>query len=195
MKLIVGLGNPGSVYAGSRHNAGYAVIKAIARSQKAVLKRDSGTSSLSAKIKVGPKTVILALPLTFMNLSGAAVKALLNKYKIGLEDFLIVCDDLDLEFGRIKLRPSGSSAGQRGIDSVISSLADSAFARLKIGIGRPGKYVGTADYVLMSFSKKEKNELGKIITIALDCCFSWVEKGVNETMNIYNKKRKEGRGE
>lgn len=191
MKLIIGLGNPGTVYANSRHNAGYAVVKAIAQSQKTLLKRDLGTSSLSTKIKVGAKTVILALPLTYMNLSGSVAKALLRKYKIDLVDLLIVCDDLDLEFGRIKLKPSGSSAGHRGTGSIIDSLANSEFARLKIGIGRPHKYVESADYVLMSFTKKEKEEFSGIIKTAVGCCLSWVEKGINESMNIYNKRSKE----
>ena len=191
MKLIVGLGNPGTVYASSRHNAGYAVVKAIAQSQKTLLKRDLGTSSLSAKIKVGAKTVVLALPLTYMNLSGSAVKALLKKYKIDLSDFLIVCDDLDLEFGRMKLRPSGSSSGHRGLSSIIDSLGMSEFARLKIGIGRPHKYVEAADYVLMPFAKKEKEEFAGIVKTAVECCFSWVEKGAGETMNIYNKRSKD----
>ena len=189
MKLIVGLGNPGTVYASSRHNAGYAVVKAIAHSKKVLFKRDNGTSSLSAKLKVGPKTVILSLPLTFMNLSGAAVKGLLEKYKIDLADLLIVYDDMDLEFGRIKLRPHGSSAGHRGVESIINSLADNGFARLKVGIGRPHKYVESSDYVLTPFSKKEKEKLNSIIRLALECCLSWVETGVVETMNIYNKKR------
>jgi PTH1 family peptidyl-tRNA hydrolase len=188
VKLIVGLGNPGTVYANSRHNAGYAVVKAIAQSRKTLLKRDLGTSSLSAKIKVGAKTVILALPLTYMNLSGSAVKALLRKYKIDLVDLLIVYDDLDLEFGRIKLRPSGSSAGHRGLSSIIDSLGVSELARLKIGIGRPHRYVEASDYVLMPFAKKEKEEFFGIINSAVECCLSWVEKGVNESMNIYNKR-------
>ena len=188
MKLIVGLGNPGTVYASSRHNAGYAVVKAIAQSQKTLLKRDLGTSSLSAKIKVGAKTVVLALPLTYMNLSGSAVKALLKKYKIDLSDLLIVCDDLDLEFGRMKLRPSGSSGGHRGLSSIIGSLGMSEFPRLKIGISRPHKYVEAADYVLMPFTKKEKEEFTGIIKTAVDCCLSWVDKGADEAMNIYNKR-------
>ena len=188
MKLIVGLGNPGTVYANSRHNAGYAVIKDIAQSQKTLLKRDLGTSSLSAKIKVGAKTIVLAQPLNFMNLSGSAVKALLKKYRIDLSDLLIVCDDLDLEFGRMKLKPTDSSAGHRGVGSIIDSLGTSDFARLKIGIGRPHKYVEAADYVLMPFTRKEKEEFSGIIDSAAECCLSWVEKGVNESMNIYNKR-------
>ncbi|MGA2775613.1 MAG: aminoacyl-tRNA hydrolase [Candidatus Omnitrophota bacterium] len=188
MKLIVGLGNPGTLYADSRHNAGYAVVKAIAHSQKASLKRDNGTSSLSARIKAGPKTVILALPLTFMNLSGIAVKALSEKHKIDLADLLIVYDDMDLKFGRMKLRPFGSSAGHKGVESVINSLASDRFARLKIGIGRPHRNGEPSDYVLTVFSKKEKEEIPGIIKAASDCCLSWVQKGIAETMNVYNKK-------
>jgi PTH1 family peptidyl-tRNA hydrolase len=188
VKLIVGLGNPGTLYAGSRHNAGYAVVKAIAHSQKILLKRDNGTSSLSARIKERGKTAILALPLTFMNLSGIAVKALLKKYKTDLSDLLVVCDDMDLEFGRMKLRPFGSSAGHRGVESIIDSLASDKFARLRVGIGRPHKNAQPSDYVLTPFSKKEKEEIPGIIKAASDCCLSWIDKGIAETMNVYNKK-------
>jgi PTH1 family peptidyl-tRNA hydrolase len=188
VKLIVGLGNPGTLYAGSRHNVGYAVVKAIAHSQKTLLKRDSGTSSLSAKIKERGKTVILAIPLTFMNLSGIAVKALLKKYKRDLSDLLIICDDMDLEFSRMKLKPFGSSAGHRGVESVIDSLASDRFARLRVGIGRPHKNVQPSDYVLTPFSKREKEEILRIIKAVSDCCFSWVDQGIAETMNVYNKK-------
>jgi len=188
MKLIVGLGNPGTVYAGSRHNAGYMVVREIARSQKAALKRDIGTRSLSAKAKAGQEKIILALPLTYMNLSGSAVKALLKKYKIDPADLLIVCDDMDLEFGRIKLRPSGSSAGHRGLDSIIESLNSDNFARLKIGIGRPHAKKTAADYVLDTFSNQEKEDIPVIIRRAADCCISWIDNGIEETMNIYNKK-------
>lgn len=190
MKLIVGLGNPGDVYVHSRHNIGFTVVKALARKYKAVLKKDFGISSLSAKTRIAGQNIALALPLTFMNLSGEAVGRLLKKYKVGIESLLVVCDDLDLEFGRLKLRPSGSSAGHRGMRSIIDSLKCEGFARLRVGIGRPNKGIDTADYVLSEFSKKEKTQIKETIEKARGCCESWATKGKNEAMNIYNKRSK-----
>ena len=188
MKLIVGLGNPGNIYAGSRHNIGFSVVKNIAKPHKISLKKERGVLSQSSKCKIGGQNVILAMPLTFMNLSGIAVAGLLKKYKIVFDDLLIVCDDLDLEFGRLKLRPSGSSAGHRGIKSIIDSIGSTEFARLRIGIGRPAQNRDAADYVLSPFNKKENEELKEIIEKAAQCCRMWVTKGVAETMNVYNKR-------
>ncbi|MFA5410367.1 MAG: aminoacyl-tRNA hydrolase [Candidatus Omnitrophota bacterium] len=122
MKLIVGLGNPGQAYQGSRHNLGFSVIKSLAQSYRIILKKDSAAFSLSAKARVDSDKLILAMPLTFMNLSGIAVSALLKKYKLDLSSLLVVCDDLDLEFGRLKIRAKGSSGGQRGLQSIIDAL-------------------------------------------------------------------------
>src|SRR3989338_2817154 len=187
MKLIVGLGNPGDVYAHSRHNIGFTVVKALARKYKAAFKKDFGISSLSVKARIAGQNISLALPLTFMNLSGSAVSRLLKKYKVGIESLLVVCDDLDLEFGRLKLRPSGSSAGHRGVQSIIDSLKCEEFARLRVGIGRPNKGIETADFVLSEFSKKEKTQVKETIEKAKGCCESWVTKGTIKTMNIYNR--------
>jgi PTH1 family peptidyl-tRNA hydrolase len=187
MKLIVGLGNPGNIYSDSRHNIGFSVVKSIAKSYKTSLKKERGILSRSVKIKIGEQDTILAIPLTYMNLSGIAVEGLLKKYKISLDGLLVVCDDLDLEFGRLKLRPFGSSAGHRGIKSVIHSTGSSEFARLRIGIGRPTQNIYASDYVLSPFIKKEKGQLKEIIERASLCCHMWVTKGVIETMNIYNK--------
>lgn len=210
MKLIVGLGNPGDIYAYSRHNIGFSVVKGIAKSHKISLKREKSVLSQSGKGKIGGQFVILATPFTFMNLSGIAVAGLLKKYKIGLNDLLVICDDLDLELGRIKLRPRGSSGGHRGIKSVIDSIRSTEFARLRIGIGRPKQTIDAADYVLSPFNKKEKEELKEIIERVAACSLMWVTKGATETMNIFNKRssneprpsqrdgviiRKEGRGE
>ena len=188
MKLIVGLGNPGDVYSDSRHNIGFRVIKALSSFYKAALKRDSGTYSFTSKVKIGGNSVVLAIPVTFMNLSGSAVKPLLKKYKIGLEDLLVVCDDLDLELGRLKIKPSGSSAGHRGIQSIIDSLASNEFARLRIGIDRPGRGIEASLYVLSRFSRKEKEPVCEIVEKAKECCQSWVIGGIKETMNIFNKR-------
>ncbi|MFH0912676.1 MAG: aminoacyl-tRNA hydrolase [Candidatus Omnitrophota bacterium] len=192
MKLVVGLGNPGRIYIDSRHNIGFSVIKALGKICKAPLKGGGNTFSLSAKGRLSAENIILALPLTFMNLSGIAVATLLKKHKIGLENLLVVCDDLDLGFGAIKIRPSGSSGGHRGLGSIIDSLHSQAFCRLRIGIGSPGvnSNLDAADFVLASFNKKEKTQVNEIIEKACDCCRVWATKGITESMNVFNRRSK-----
>jgi peptidyl-tRNA hydrolase, PTH1 family len=188
MKLIVGLGNPGDFYAGLRHNVGFSVIKALSRSLKTRFKRDRGTFSLSARAKYAKQDLVLAMPLTFMNLSGNAVKDLVKKHGIDLDNLLVICDDLDLEVARLKIRPKGSSGGHRGLGSIIASLGSDKFARLRIGIGRPGKGPGTSEYVLSPFRGKEKKEMLKVIKRALECCQVWVDEGIIKAMDVFNKK-------
>jgi peptidyl-tRNA hydrolase, PTH1 family len=186
VKLIVGLGNPGLIYSGSRHNIGFAVLKSLARSLRISFKRDSLVSSLVARDKLLQQDVVLALPQTYMNLSGIAVKALLKKFKVDLKDLLVVCDDLDLELGKIKIRPQGSSGGQRGMESIIKHLGTEDFCRLRIGIGRPKSSQDAAKYVLSGFLRKEKTTVKQIEEDAVSCCMSWVENGIVETMNVFN---------
>jgi len=190
MKLIVGLGNPGRIYIDSRHNIGFSVIRSLSKIYKAPLKKDGNTFSLSAKAKFEGQNIILALPLTYMNLSGIAVSALLKKYKIDLENLLVVCDDLDLGFSTIKIRPSGSSGGHRGLGSIMDSVESQAFCRLRIGIGRPqeNNSEDAIDFVLSPFNKREKVKINEIIEKACDCCSTWARKGVTESMNIFNRR-------
>jgi len=187
MKLIVGLGNLGDIYVHSRHNVGFSVIKDLAKKLKLSFKKDNFSKSQIVKARIKQEQVILALPVTFMNLSGDAVIRLIKKYRIDLENLLVVCDDLDLEFGRLKLRPGGSSGGHRGIESIKDYLGSQRFARLRIGIGRPPEGVDAAEYVLSPFTKQEKVDVESIIDRARACSESWVVKGVTKTMNIFNK--------
>lgn len=190
MKLIVGLGNPGRLYIASRHNVGFIVITALGQSNKIILKKEKSVFSLIGRGRIERENVALAMPLTFMNLSGIAVKAMLKKFRLNLEDLLVVCDDLDLDFGRIRLRPSGSSGGHRGLKSIASSLGEEGFARLRVGIGRPSgqQDIETAEYVLSPFNGKEKGQLKQVTEKASQCCASWITKGVLETMSIFNKR-------
>lgn len=185
MKLIVGLGNPGRLYTGSRHNIGFSVVKSLARHYKVALKKDGAVFSLSNQVKA--ESLILALPMTFMNLSGSAVKGLLKKYKVSREGLLVVCDDLDLELGRIKIRPRGSSGGHRGLRSIIEARQSEDFCRLRLGIGRPQENVDTADYVLSPFTAREKEKIARMVREARDCCLCWVSEGIEQAMNIFNK--------
>jgi len=186
MKLIVGLGNPGLLYSCSRHNIGFETVKSLARSLKSTFKRERLVFSLVGKARLGETQIILALPQRFMNLSGLAVKALVKEYKISLPDLLVICDDLDLELGRIKLRPSGSSGGHRGLQSIIEHLGSVEFSRLRIGIGRPRDPAHAAEYVLKGFLRKEKPIIAEAKENSVQCCLSWLEKGVTQTMNTFN---------
>ncbi len=164
MKLIVGLGNPGKLYIDSRHNIGFSVARALKKKHKIFLKKDSFTHSLNGKGKIRGKDFILTLPSTFMNLSGVAVSSLLKKYGIDLDNLLVVCDDVDLEFGKMRIKPDGSSGGHKGLASIIDSLRSARFARLRIGIGRPKKKeLEVSQYVLSPFSREERKRRVKII--------------------------------
>jgi len=188
VKLIVGLGNPGLIYSGSRHNIGFEVIKKLASIEKIALRKEKNIRALLGKGKIGGSNIALALPLTFMNLSGEAVKPILKRFKIDLEDLLVVCDDLDLEFGRTKICSKGSSAGHRGIESVADSLDSIAFNRLRIGIGRPKEDSKASDFVLSHFNRTEKKYIPDIIERSVNCCRLWVEEGTDKAMNIFNRK-------
>lgn len=190
MKLIVGLGNPGLLYAGSRHNIGFAVVKSVARGQRAALKKDRSVYAYSAKCRINQEELLLAMPLTFMNSSGLAVKALIRKYRVALGDLLVVCDDLDLDLGRIKLRAAGSSAGHRGLQSIIDNLGTKDFSRLRLGIGRPTGQAGTTNYVLSGFRRREMKFVEEMKEKAASCCLMWIEKGTGETMNVFNTRSK-----
>ncbi len=193
MKLIVGLGNPGLIYAGSRHNIGFSVVKSLARFLKVTLKRDRSVLCVTGKARRGEHNIILAMPQTFMNLSGVAVNALLKKFKVSPENLLVICDDLDLELGRIKIRPFGSSGGQRGLESIIEHIGRGEFSRLRVGIGRPARSADAARYVLAGFSKKEQEIAAEVKENSVSCCLSWVEKGIVETMNMFNTSLPGGR--
>jgi PTH1 family peptidyl-tRNA hydrolase len=188
MKLIVGLGNPGAIYLHSRHNIGFSVVKALAKDHQGTFRKEKDSWGWVARVRIRAQPVILAMPATFMNLSGRCVGQLLRKYKLEREDLLVVCDDLDLEFGRMKLRPAGSSGGHRGLESIIEVLQSKEFARLKIGVGRPPEGRGASEHVLLPFDRKEKVRLGKVIKNAAACLESWVAQGISKTMNTFNRK-------
>jgi len=187
VKLIVGLGNPGFIYRHCRHNIGFLVVKRLAKLHKISLKKDRQTFSIIGKGKIDGQGLILAMPVTFMNLSGVAVVSLLKKYRIDLDNLLIICDDIDLEFGRLKIKPSGSSGGHRGLKSIIDKIGSQEFSRLRMGIGRPLKSIKAAEYVLSAFNRREKTQLREILEMASSCCRLWVRKNITETMNIFNR--------
>ncbi|MFH1338976.1 MAG: aminoacyl-tRNA hydrolase [Candidatus Omnitrophota bacterium] len=189
MKLIVGLGNPGMAYKYSRHNVGFLIIDKIAKDWSIKIRTDTSIKSSLGKGAIEDGEVILAKPLCFMNRSGQPVKSILKKTGLNLKDMLLVFDDLDLEWGKIRVRPYGGSGGHKGVKSIIDALGGSDFSRLRFGIGRPGKKSEVVDYVLNRWSNKEKKELEEYLQRAAECCRTWVVSGISEAMNKFNQAR------
>jgi len=188
-KLVVGLGNPGPEYGRSRHNVGFQVIETLA--ERHGLRFDGFQKRarlVSGRLSLDGWTgrVLLAKPLTYMNLSGEAVGALARFYRIAPADLLVVCDDLDLPVGRIRLRAGGSSGGQKGIQSIIQHLGTDAFPRLRVGIGRPPGQMDPADYVLQAFSAAQESEMSLVRIKAVDAIEAWLAEGVESAMNQFN---------
>jgi PTH1 family peptidyl-tRNA hydrolase len=136
-KLIVGLGNPTRRYKKTRHNVGFMVLDYLAKLNRIKFRKDKSTKAMTCKTLINSKLVILAKPMTYMNLSGEAVVLLKKNFAIKQEDILIIQDDIDLELGKLRIKKNSSSGGHKGIASIISSLNSNKFCRLKIGIGRP----------------------------------------------------------
>jgi len=189
MKLIVGLGNPGLFYKNSRHNIGIRVIQALAKEYKVSLVRDKTALYKEGCATLKGSAFLLAYPLSFMNLSGMSVGSLVKKHRIQLEDLLVICDDLDLRLGNIRIRPAGSSGGHRGIASIIEHLESNAFSRLRIGIGRPVAKARIKDFVLTGFKKGESPLVNEAIEKAVEVSKAWLQFGIKEAMNKFNRKR------
>ena len=193
MKLIIGLGNPGSIYAGNRHNIGFRCINHLARLHSISMKGHQCQSQVGSG-KIAGVEVLLAKPKTFVNLSGEAVGRLMRKYKIQVNDLIVICDDLDLPLGRLRLRPGGSAGGHKGINSIISALGSKDFCRIKVGIGRPTKEDGTAvtdeefivSYVLSDFTLKEDDIIKSSIAQVAGAIQSILADGITPTMNKFN---------
>lgn len=160
--LIVGLRNPGSGYEGTRHNLGAEVIDAIAPGQK-FKKARLGIKADVASVDVDGTSTILAIPRSFMNEAGSAVQPLVRYYRIDGDDLLVVHDDIDLPFGKLRVQFGGGEGGHNGVRSVVRSLGSGDFWRLKVGVGRPPDRVDPADYVLQRFIRKEREEMDDVV--------------------------------
>ena len=183
--LVVGLGNPGREYRETRHNIGFMVVDQVAAAHGMRLMRVQNRALISIG-KIAGEKVILAKPQTFMNISGTAVGGLVNFYKIPLSNLIVIHDDLDLPFGMMRLRPSGGSAGQKGVRSIIDRLGSEDFSRLRIGIGRPASAKHGADYVLRGFYTSEKEELPFILKRAAEAVEVFLSEGIDQAMNRFN---------
>jgi PTH1 family peptidyl-tRNA hydrolase len=183
--LIAGLGNPGRQYKTNRHNIGFMLVDRLADNLDIAFSRLE-SKALVTKTSYQDEKVILAKPQTFMNLSGQAVGSLMKFYKIPLENLLVVYDDVDLPFGKIRLRPTGGSAGQKGVASIIDRLGTNEFPRLRLGIGRPPGRMEAASYVLRDFSREDVEFLPEFLDRGVEAVLTFVQEGLVAAMNRYN---------
>jgi peptidyl-tRNA hydrolase, PTH1 family len=185
LKLIVGLGNPGRKYAGTRHNVGFDVLDLIAERHR--LEWESGpTEALVTRWR--SESSLLAKPLTFMNLSGFATGDLLRFYKVDPADLLVIVDDVNLDLGRLRARASGSAGGHNGLKSLIEQLGSDAFPRLRVGVGRGDQRRDLADHVLAKFDPDERTVVEETVGRAADATELFVREGIGPVMNRFNKR-------
>jgi len=185
MKLIVGLGNPGGKYEGTRHNIGFKVVEYLARRHLADSSRKKFDGELQECLFRSERTLLLR-PHTFMNLSGQSVRQAVDFYKIGIEDVLLVCDDFHLDLGTLRLRARGSDGGQKGLADTIRQLGTDQLARLRVGIGPVPDRWNAADFVLGKFAKTEQNLLESELIRICDAVDTWVSQGITAAMNQFN---------
>jgi PTH1 family peptidyl-tRNA hydrolase len=186
VKIVVGLGNPGSKYDDTRHNIGFRFIDRLARQQGIALDRHQ-CDALTGQGKINESPLLLAKPQTFMNRSGVAVAALLQSHGVTAADLVVVYDDLDLPFGRIRIRTNGSAGGHLGVSSIIEHLGAVEFCRIRLGIGRPPDGADVIDYVLAPFAEAQIGELSKVVDRATEALCCLVHQGVAAAMGIYNR--------
>jgi PTH1 family peptidyl-tRNA hydrolase len=187
MKAIVGLGNPGARYRGTRHNIGFAVADELAR-RWGVEFESAPAEALIARWRPGDAApVLLAKPLTFMNASGEAIGALARYFRIDIGDLLVVVDEVQLPLGKIRARARGSAGGHNGLKSIIAHLGDE-FSRLRVGVGRGPEGVrrDLADHVLSRFEPDEKADVERMIARAADAAATFITSGIADVMNAYN---------
>ncbi len=191
MKLIIGLGNPGRVYADNRHNIGFMCLNHFAKTQGIGFDKKQGHARIGSGEVVGSQ-VLLAKPQTYMNLSGQSVSRLVKRFNINLSDLLIIHDDLDLPLGKIRIRQSGSSGGHKGIGSIITELGSQDFLRLRVGISHPVEDAGEISesgiiaYVLSGFTPEEKQVITQVVPKVGETILCLLTEGLTAAMNKYN---------
>jgi len=186
VKVIVGLGNPGVHYKRTRHNIGFQVVDRLAEINH-ILISAKRFKSLYGTGSIDSEKVLLIKPMTFMNRSGEAVKKTIDFFQAGIEDLIVIHDDLDLAFGRLRFKRRGSDGGHQGVRSIIESVDRNTFLRLKIGIGRPPQGMDPAEYVLASFDEIQESRLEGILARAAESLKVMLLEGVETAMNRYQK--------
>lgn len=183
--VVVGLGNPGAEYDGTRHNLGFGVVDSLARRHNGSW-RTSRQRADVCEVQLPAGRVVLAKPQTYMNVSGESVKALLRHFGLGIESLLVVHDELDLPLGAVRLKAGGGTAGHNGLKSVVACLGTKDFARLRLGVGRPPGRMPGADFVLKRFRNDEVDAAGIAVEVAADMAESWASVGLEATQNRYH---------
>jgi PTH1 family peptidyl-tRNA hydrolase len=183
MKLIVGLGNPELRHAGTRHNIGFEVIDHLAG--KASFSSGKGNYRFT-KISTPGGSLLLVKPMTYMNLSGHAVIAAMNFYKINREELLVICDDVNIPLGTIRIRAKGSAGGQNGLKHIIQSLGSEEFARLRVGVGTEQTPASLSSFVLSKFTDEEKKSIERVIPVCADAVMAFASQGVEYAMTRFN---------
>ena len=183
--LVVGLGNPGDRYSGTRHNVGFAVVDAIADTHSIRLKPSKRFAGDLGLGKVNSHAVILLKPQTYMNLSGESVQPLSHYYRIPIERIVVIHDEIDLDLGRLKVKQGGGTAGHKGLRSIAQCLGTNAFVRIRMGVGRPQRG-GVASHVLDTFSVDEQSAADDLVLRATQALDALVAFGATETANRFN---------
>lgn len=184
MKLIVGLGNPGIKYSNTRHNVGFMTLDAISRNLNESFNKEKFQGSFFKK-KINNEDIIFLKPLKYMNLSGEVVRDFVQFYKIAIKDILIICDDLDMNLGKIRLRAKGTSGGHNGLKNIFDMLGTDQIQRLKIGISN-NKNMDTKDYVLGKFNKEDEILIYKKVEMASKIVLEWLDNDITYLMSKYN---------
>lgn len=185
MKMVVGLGNPERKYNGTRHNVGFEVIGELAARYDIGRPKTKFNGEIAETIIHNEKTILVS-PLTYMNLSGQCVQAVVDFYKLDLDDLLVVCDDLSLDVARIRIRKSGSAGGQKGLRDINQRLGSQAVPRLRVGIGKPPPEWDVSNFVLGKFSEEDRLAMDKAVRRSADAVEVWVRDGIQTAMNKFN---------
>lgn len=187
MKIIAGLGNPGDKYQATRHNVGFMVTEHLASSNNINGRFESKFNAIIGKGSIGDEEVLIVQPMTFMNLSGESIAKILGFYKLDKEDLLVVYDDLSIDVGKIRFRPSGSDGGHNGIKSIIKCLGNyKGFPRLKVGIGPQPPGMSAEAFVLQKFQKDEQELLQKTVPVCSEAIECFIKHGIDKARNNFN---------
>ena len=188
MKLIIGLGNPGLEYRNTKHNIGFKVVEAIAKESNIKINKEL-CSSLLGRGSISGQDVTLVFPQTYMNLSGHSVGELYKNEIKNIEDLIVICDDVNLKLGRIRLRKRGSSGGHKGLKSIIDILGRDDFVRLRVGIATDLHKGDITNYVLSAFKRKDLKNVSHAVSLAKDAIIYSMANGIEKTMSLFNKRK------
>lgn len=188
MRIIAGLGNPGLQYAGTRHNIGFKIIDELSDIYNIKVKEHKH-KALIGKGVIGAEKVLLVKPQTFMNLSGESIREIMDFYKLGNSELIVIYDDISLDVGQLRIRVKGSAGGHNGIKNIIAQTGSQEFDRIRIGVGEKPEYMDLADYVLGTFGKDDKEKIRDAVRDAAKAVEVMITEGTEKAMNIYNRKK------